>query len=283
MLASQPGQAEFDRAIAVEPRGDGRYGALVDPGWGAPMGPNGGYLAAIAVRALEAELDPAGDRRLRSLTCHFAKRPAEAPIDLDVELVRTGRRMTFSRLSARQEGDEVLTALAAFAVPGLPEVAAWSPPPPDVEPPPPEGGDWAAWDDRMPALMRRVRIAPRIGGTLFSGRPLEPGEGPATGGWIELAEQRGVDTAFVALCTDVWWPPALEPLTEPAGAPTVDLTIHFRADLPPGGLPDQPLLGRFTTSAAAGGFVEEDGVVFAADGTLLAHSRQLALFVPLGG
>jgi acyl-CoA thioesterase len=283
MLAARPTDAEFDRAIAVQALGGGRYGAVVDPGWGAPMGPNGGYLAAIAVRALEAELDPAGERRLRSLTCHFLRRPAEAGIELRVEAVRSGRRLTFGRLSGFQEGREVLTALAAFAVPGLPEVAAWAPAMPDAGPPPAADDDWAAWDDRMPALMQRVRIAPRIGGALFSGRELVPGEAPGTGGWIELAEPRGVDSALVALCTDVWWPPALEPLTDPAGAPTVDLTIHFRADLPPKGLPDQPLLGRFCTSAAAGGFIEEDGVVFAADGTLLAHSRQLALFVPLGG
>jgi acyl-CoA thioesterase len=283
MLASQPTDAEFDRAIAVEALGDGRYGADVDPGWGAPMGPNGGYLAAIAVRAFEAELDPAGERRMRSLTLHFLRRPAEAPIEFRVEAVRSGRRMTFGRLSAFQEGREILTALAAFSVPGLEEVAAWAPAMPDAGPPPARDEDWAGWDDRMPALMRRVRIAPRIGGTLFSGRTLAPGEAPATGGWVRLVEQRGVDTAFVELCSDVWWPPALEPLTEPAGAPTVDLTIHFRADLPREGLADQPLLGRFCTSASADGFIEEDGVIFAADGTLLAQSRQLALFIPLGG
>lgn len=283
MLASQPNEAEFDRAIAVEPLGSGRYAALVDAGWGAPMGPNGGYLAAIAVRAFEAALDPRAERRLRSLTLHFLRRPAEAPIELEVTPLRSGRRMTFGRLTGRQEGAEVLSAMAAFAVPGLPEVAAWTPSMPDAGPPPAADGDWAEWDDRMPELMRRVRIAPRIGGTLFSGRAVAPGEAPATGGWIRLVEQRGIDTALVALCSDVWWPPALEPLTEPAGAPTVDLTIHFRADLPRDGLPDQPLLGRFCTSAAAGGFIEEDGVVYSADGTLLAQSRQLALFVALGG
>jgi hypothetical protein len=85
-----------------------------------------------------------------------------------------------------------------------------------------------------------------------------------------------------ALCTDVWWPPSLEPLTEPAGAPTIDLTIHFRAELPREGLPDQPLLGHFRSASAGNGFVEEDGLVFAADGTLLAQSRQLALFTPMG-
>jgi hypothetical protein len=77
----------------------------------------------------------------------------------------------------------------------------------------------------------------------------------------------------------VWWPPSLEPLTKPAGVPTIDLTIHFRADLPREPLPDQPLLGVFSTAASTGGTVEEDGVVFAADGTLLAQSRQLALWV----
>src|SRR4051794_20956117 len=263
MLASQPTDAEFDRAIAVQALGDGRYGAVVDPGWGAPMGPNGGYLAAIAVRALEAELDPAGERRLRSLTCHFLRRPAEAPIKLRVEAVRTGRRMAFGRLSGFQDGREVLSAMAAFSVPGLAEVAAWAPAMPDAGPAPSSDSDWAPFDERMPALMRRVRIAPRIGDRVFSGRELAPGEAPASGGWVELREPRGVDSAFVALCTDVWWPPALEPLTAPAGVPTIDLTIHFRADFPPGGLPDQPVFARFSTSAAAGGFVEEDGAVFA--------------------
>jgi hypothetical protein len=90
-----------------------------------------------------------------------------------------------------------------------------------------------------------------------------------------------LDTALVALFTDAWWPPALEPLSEPAGAPTIDLTIHFRADLPRDGLADQPVLGRYVSNAAAGGMVEEDGVIWAADGTVLAQSRQLALFARL--
>jgi acyl-CoA thioesterase len=274
--------AAFDRAIAVEASGDGRYDAVVDPGWAAPMGPNGGYLAAIVVRALEAELDPAGDRRLRSLTCHYLRRPSEGPIELAVEQIRSGRRFTSARVTARQDGREVLAALAALSVPDLPEVATWLPVAPDVGPPPAGDPGWAPFQDGMPELLRQVRIAPRIGGTLFSGRPVEPGIAPETGGWIELTEPRGIDTALVALCTDVWWPPALEPLSAPAGAPTIDLTIHFRADLPRDPLPDRPLLGVFRSAAATGGLVEEDGRVFAADGALLAQSRQLALFAPLG-
>lgn len=278
MALPDPGsEAEFDRAIAVAASGGGRYDAEVRPGWSAPLGPNGGYLAALAIRALEAELDPAGERRIRSLTCHYLRRPAESPIEFRVEPTRSGRRLAFGRLTALQEGREVLSALAAFAAPGLPEVEVWTPPLPGVDPP----GGWQPFDDRMPELLKRVRIAPRFGTGIFSGVPLEPGRAPVAGGWMQLEEPRGLDAALVALFTDVWWPPALEPLTEPAGAPTIDLTIHFRAGLPRAGVADQPVLGRFVSRAATGGLVEEDGAVWSADGTLLAQSRQLALFTRL--
>ena len=53
-------------------------------------------------------------------------------------------------------------------------------------------------------------------------------------------------------------------------------------DLPPEGFPDQPILGRFRTTAAVNGTMEEDGELFLADGTLIARSRQLALLAPFG-
>ncbi|MDQ4064982.1 MAG: thioesterase family protein, partial [Actinomycetota bacterium] len=59
-----------------------------------------------------------------------------------------------------------------------------------------------------------------------------------------------------------------------APVPTVDLTVHFRATLP---RDYDWILGRFETKRAAEGFFEEDGEMWARDGTLLAQSRQLAL------
>ncbi|MDX6684010.1 MAG: hypothetical protein QOF86_138, partial [Baekduia sp.] len=70
-------------------------------------------------------------------------------------------------------------------------------------------------------------------------------------------------------------------LTAPAPAPTIDLTIHFRTRLPhPGMAPGAPVLARFSSSTSHGGFFEEDGEIWAPDGTLLAQSRQLALLYP---
>ncbi len=273
----------------------GRFAAEIDPGWGIPVGPNGGYVAAIMVRALEAHVAPGRDRRLRSLTCHYLRSPAAGPIDLDVDVVRSGRRFSTGRLSARQDGKEVLIALASFAVPDLAIAATWTPPPPDVHPAPGrdagtvspdeyrrQDGRWLSRVDGLGTLTERVRFAPQFGsGRPFAGAGIAPGSGPQTGGWLMLSEPQPIDAAYAVLCADAWWPPAFEALSKRAVAPTIDLTIHIRADIPPDGLPDQPILGRYRSSASIGGLVEEDGELFLADGTLLAQSRQLAMLSPL--
>jgi acyl-CoA thioesterase len=298
LLASRrvtPAVRTFEQATAVAALGGGRYAAEIDPGWSTPIAANGGYLAAILVRAIEAEANCDGARRLRSLTCHFLRPVPAGRLEVSVELVREGRRVTSLRLSASQEGREAIAALAALAVPDLPAAGRWEPPPPPAAPAPPrdaaslppgtyprdDGMHWLGRADGMPPMFERVKVAPRFGGIPFSARKPPPGEAPETGGWITLPEPHPVDAAFVALCTDVWWPPAFQPLGRPAIAPTVDLTIHVRADIPPAGLPDQPVLGWYRSTAAHGGLMEEDAALFLADGTLLAHARQLAIFMPL--
>jgi acyl-CoA thioesterase len=287
----------FEQATAVTPVGDGRFRAQVDPGWSTPIAANGGYLAAILVRATQAHGALGTDRQLRSLTCHYLRPVSGGPLDVSVEVVRAGRRISTVELRASQDGKETIRALAALAVLDLPAAGQWEPEPPAVGPPPARdapliepddyrsrGADgWLGPTPTMPPMFRRVRVAPRIGGVPFSNRPLPTGEAPETGGWIALPEARPIDAAFIALCTDVWWPPAFQPLGRPAIAPTIDLTIHVRADIPPEGLPDQPVLGWYRSTAAHGGLMEEDAALFLPDGTLLAHARQLAIFMPLEG
>jgi acyl-CoA thioesterase len=286
---------EFDRATAIEPLPGDRYAAEVQDGWGAPPGPNGGYLAALVARAMQAHIAPTGERQLRTLSAHYLRPARPGAVEIEVATVRSGKRFSTVRATVSQGGKEIIAALAAYSTRDLPAAATWTPSLPDVAPAPARGAErlgpdeytrdsdaWIAPTPEMPSIVHRVKIAPRIGGTPFSGRELEPGEAAETGGWIELPDPRPIDAVYVALLTDCWWPPSLEPLTALAIAPTIDLTIHIRADLPPGGLADQPVLGRFLTSAAVGGLMEEDGELFLADGTLLAQSRQLALLAPFG-
>jgi acyl-CoA thioesterase len=102
------------------------------------------------------------------------------------------------------------------------------------------------------------------------------------GGWIRLPEHRPVDALLAAAITDGWLPPMFGRVHEMVAVPTVDLTIHFRADLPhPGLAADGFVLAAFRSTVAAGGFLEEDGEIWAPDGTLLAQSRQLAVILPM--
>lgn len=288
----------FEQATAVTQVGEGAFRAEIDPGWSTPIAANGGYLAAILMRAIEGHGATRVDesvRQLRSLTCHYLRPVSGGPLDVTVEVLRAGRRISTVAVTASQDGKDAIRALAALAVLDLPAAGQWEPEPPAVGPPPARdapliapddyrrdgAGGWLGPTPTMPPMFRRVRVAPRIGGVPFSNRPLPAGEAPETGGWIALPEARPIDAPFIALCTDVWWPPAFQPLGRPAIAPTIDLTIHVRADIPPEGLPDQPVLGWYRSTAAHGGLMEEDAALFLPDGTLLAHARQLAIFMPL--
>jgi acyl-CoA thioesterase len=80
---------------------------------------------------------------------------------------------------------------------------------------------------------------------------------------------------------DAWMPAPFARLRAPVAAPTIDLTVHFRAPSVAVVLaPEEPVLAVFRSSTAAGGFFEEDGELWSRQGVLLAHSRQLALLTP---
>jgi hypothetical protein len=101
------------------------------------------------------------------------------------------------------------------------------------------------------------------------------------GGWIGLPEPRPVDALSLALFSDAWFPPSFIALSEPAVSPTVDLTVHFRqSPAEVEGDPGDLCLSLFRTRLLHEGFFEEDGVIWAPDGSVLAQSRQLGIIMP---
>jgi acyl-CoA thioesterase len=275
-----PPLGAFDRDTAVElVRADGSwrsFAAEVHSGWEAGRGPHGGYLAAMILRALtDTVADPR--RAPRSLTIHYARSPAPGPVVIETTLERVGRSL--STLSARmlRDGSTIALALAAFSTP-------WSAPEinevrmPDVAPVDPAREDGAP-HPQAPGFTRHLRIVPRIGAAPFSGSP-EPME---LGAWLALAEPRPLDAISLAFLSDAMLPAPFPRLSEPAVSPTVDLTVHFRATMPRTSDPDphERCFMRFKAGAVHEGFFEEDGTIWAPDGTLLAQSRQLALLLPL--
>jgi acyl-CoA thioesterase len=265
----------FDRGTAVMPLGDGAWAATCDPAWWVTRGPNGGYLAAIVLRAMIAELDdPARDPR--SLTCHYLRPPAEGAMRIEVTIERSGR--SASTLSARllQEGRLCVLAVAVFArdMPGPAEYAATPPEVPGPEDVAPVGNAFGL------AMVENFDVRPALGGPPFAGP--EGGEA-LTGGWLRFAEPRPLDAVALAMYADAWMPSPWVVLAEPVAAPTLDLTVHFRAPRAAAAVgAAEPVLAEFRSTTAAGGFFEEDGRLWSREGVLLAHSRQLALLTAPG-
>jgi acyl-CoA thioesterase len=262
----------FDLDTAPVAQGDGRYASRIDGGWWIDRGPNGGYLAAVLVQPLVAEVaDP--DRHLRSLTIHYLAPPTEGPAEVTVRSERTGRTVQY--LTARLlQGDRLLAiAHAAFAVlqAGSPAFADPTfpgyPPPDAVESP----------EEVVPGVAMRERYEYRhVTGAPWDG----PASQAETGGWIRLREQRPYDAALVAALTDAWYPAIFTRLPRPMGVPTIDLTVHVRSiEALQRMQADDWMAVRFRTTVAGEGFLEEDGELWAPDGTLVAHSRQLGLIL----
>ncbi len=260
----------LDADTALEPAGEGAWEGEVAGGWETPRGPLGGYVLAIMLRGLEAAVaDPA--RQARSVTMHFLRAPEPGAVRVSARAERSGRSLTSVSGRLEQDGKLIGLALGAYSV-------AWTSPlldkatMPVVDPPEARRPiDREFPRAEPPAFTGRLSMQHRFGDP-----PWTRSEDGLTGGWLGLLEERPIDALTIAVLADAWFPAPWPRLAALAPAPTIDLTVHFRAPLP---LPDSLLLGRFTTKLVRDGFFEEDGELWAPDGTLVAQSRQLGLLL----
>ena len=263
----------FDRDTAVRPLGDDAFAATIDGGaWGVPRGPNGGYIAAIVLRAMEAVAAP--DRPARSLTLHYLRPPADGDVRIDVRVEREGGSLTSLSARMSQDGRDLVLALGAFAR-DFPTAADYAEPMPEA----PDPGDLEPVrpHPKLPPIAHRFEVRP-----VFGAKPFTAAGEALTGGWLQLREPRPLDATLLAMYADAWLPSPFTRLSAPVPAPTVDLTIHFRdpeaaARVGAG----EPVLARFRSTTSSGGYFEEDGELWSRDGVLLAQSRQLALLIPV--
>jgi acyl-CoA thioesterase II len=98
--------ADLEQATRVHGE-DGRYVAELSDAWEI-WGPNGGYLAAIALRAAERV---AQIQRPSSFFCHFLSSPAFAEVQLEVTALKQGRRAESLQVAMSQEDRPILQAM----------------------------------------------------------------------------------------------------------------------------------------------------------------------------
>src|SRR3954470_22211200 len=111
--------SKFERDTSVREIDAGIFEGHVNRDWWIVFGPNGGFLAAMLVKAMAATVDDHA-RMPRSLTIHYTAAPAEGPVRIRPVIERAGRSLT--TVSARMEQGDRLIALAigAFSRPRHP-------------------------------------------------------------------------------------------------------------------------------------------------------------------
>lgn len=259
---------EFDRATALS--GDApAFQVVLDGRWDGARGTNGGFLLALATRAIGAVLpfpDPV-------VVSGFYLRPGTpGPLEITTEVIRSGKTTAFGQASLRRSGKEVLRATAAFsdltaaATPAGPSYTGTKPP----ALPRPEDCDVLS-----PAAVRAATLAERIE-YRADGLPSwitgsRPSGNPVYQGWMRFADGREPDLYALPLFLDAAAPPALELGTESS---TLELTVHLRARPAPGWL-----AYRATTHHLGDGYHEEDAEVWDSAGRMVAQSRQLAVIL----
>jgi hypothetical protein len=111
---SGPQHRSFAEAIAVTPLGAGRYRGSITPEWFGPPGPNGGFIAALMLRAIRDEIADE-DRLPRSLTLHYLHPPVEGDAEIEVTVERSGGSASTCLARIIQSGRTVTLGLCVLS------------------------------------------------------------------------------------------------------------------------------------------------------------------------
>ncbi|MFJ9775027.1 thioesterase family protein [Kitasatospora sp. NPDC101157] len=280
-------ETDFDKATAVRPAEgtDDRYRADFSTDWLNHGHVNGGFLLAVAARALGERLAQ-GPARVDpfALSAHFLSRSAPGPVEIRTDVVRQGRQLstgTASIVQTDQKGvqaervritgtyrdldtlnDEVFTSATAPDLPPREECVST---------------ETASNEILSRSQLHQhldLRLDPRTTG--WSNEEGPSGEGAARG-WMRFRDGREPDPLALLLASDV-----LPPVTFDLGAAglplTVHMSVHVRAKPAPGWL---RLSQR--TSNYAGGFLEQDVEIWDSKDRLALQARHLIYVVPFSG
>jgi acyl-CoA thioesterase len=269
--------SQFVNATKLVERPDGRFVGEFDRSWWVVVGPNGGVIAALLLRA--AQLRAGDDRTARTITIHYVRPPAEGEVEMEVSVDQAGRTVSFLTVRMFQNDRLVATALVALTT------ARENP----VE-----------WEQRKPPASLPIESGFMMGGEGIGvdvpirqrwdqawtiGVPGHPEtftvDGFEAGGWIRLVDPAPYDAPLIAAMADAWVPAVMVHDEAPVHTPTLELTIHFRLDVEHADLdPEEHCLAVFRQLSAHQGFLDESGEIWTADGRLLAMCRQMGLVLP---
>jgi acyl-CoA thioesterase II len=270
-----------DLARDTTPTGsDGRYTIRISEDWRI-WGPNGGYLAAIALRAAGLE---AAIKRPASIACHFLGVARFEDADIEVRRVHSGRSSESLHVVMTQAAKPILQAIVRTAgeVPGVEHDFARMPevPPPSAlksfldhvpEPPGPPTPFWDNVDSRIIHEERVLNMDDPFPADLLEWYRFQP-----TATFDDPFE----DAARYTVLLDTFaWPAAANPhrATRKYQAVNIDVVAWFHRPAPE----SEWLLCDYDSPIAHGGLVGAHGRVWSQDGRLVASGGAQCLSMPV--
>lgn len=263
---------DTDTAVTPDPDKPGRWHGTMTDRWDIGDKPNGGYVIACATQAIAAALPDHPDPF--TTTAHYLRPGEPGPFTVDVDVVRTGRKLATATATLRQFGKEKIAVIATFG--DLDQATG----PTVVAGTPPELPDPETCVSRRDAMIRDASgELSRF--TFRTDTLLHPDAGWLRGtpsgvahveAWSRFSDGREPDPLALLLFADALPPAVFEVLHESMWVPTIELTVHVRAKPAPGWLRIS-----MTTRFLQDGYFEEDGEIWDSTGRLVAQSRQLAM------
>lgn len=263
----------FDRAIALEALGEGRWVARTQAAYANMIGPFGGATAAALMQSVLR--DP---RRIGipvAFTVNFASPLADGAYEVGTSLMRTNRTTQHWSVGATQSGAVVATGTAVFAM----RRQTWSRP--EAQPP----SSFVPFD-RLPRApgVRRAPWVDRYDMRYLTGGLPSVWDGTEAADatscvWLRDDPPRQLDHASLTALCDAFMPRIYvrRRLAVPIG--TVTMTTYFHADddmLAAQG--DRPVLGVARASSFRNGYFDQSAEVWSADRQLLASTCQLVYY-----
>jgi acyl-CoA thioesterase len=273
----EPSDLAADTEITRLSKAPGWYTANLGPHWNFHT-PSGGVLMAVALRAMQTEIDDLDFRPLSANTLFMSPVPA-GPLEIRVELLRRGGAAV-----------QLRAALSSSAIPGpgLEVSATFARE---------RSGTPEFTDAEMPDVVDQTRGDRREGSerpVFFDNLEMSQVEGPpvfAEEGWESSralfsrwyryrVPQRDADGRLDRLAL----PPIIDNMPpaafarigsqgEALHAPSLDLTVHYLDDTN-----DEWLLLRNRSKKARGGFATADVEVWSQSGSLIAVGTQMMIF-----
>lgn len=271
---------DFVDATQLVPIESGVWNCKIREDW-ALWGPSGGYLSALALRAMGEETKFA---RPISFACQFLSRAAFGEAHIHVITLRRGKQTEALRADIRQGGKIILTAQAwtgVAATPGMQHDYAKAPPLPQPDSLPPYAEVYP--DEPVYPFIDRLGFRPLNPLPHDASAPISE---PEVSGFFQLKPRARhadpfIDAARICLLIDTYAWLATYPAHPSAGpspwiAPNLDFYYRFHR---PTSNHDWLYL-KTRADLAEGGLIAAEGEIRCPDGKLLARGASQLICYP---